>query len=168
MAYLIPASRETERLILRTFKEDDWRDLHDYYSDPECTKYTSGKPMADWESWRKLASLIGHWQMRNYGCYALEEKLSGKVIGIAGFEFPHGWPEPEIQWGLSRHYWGKGYAGEAVRAVKNIARKFLPDLRLISIIHPKNINSIHLAKSVGAHFNREYLFRDDTWHIYRH
>lgn len=168
MSFLTPTNLETERLHLRTFNENDWNDLHAYYSDPECTKYTNGKPMSETESWRKLASLIGHWQIRNYGSYALEEKSTGKVMGVAGLEFPKGWPDPEIQWGLSRNFWGKGYASEAVKAIKNMAAKFLSDIRFISIIHPENINSIHLAKAVGADFEKEFLFRNDTWHIYRH
>ena len=168
MNYLIPASFETKRLHLRIPKESDWNDLHAYYADPECTKYTSGKPMTETESWRKIASLVGHWQMRNYGSYALEEKLSGKVIGVAGFEFPKGWPDPEIQYGLSRNFWGKGYASEAVMAIKDIAVKFLNDLQLISIIHPDNIGSIALAKAADAYFEKEFFFRDVTWHIYRH
>jgi RimJ/RimL family protein N-acetyltransferase len=91
-----------------------------------------------------------------------------KVIGIAGLDYPNDWPEPEIQWGLSRKFWGQGYASEAARAVKEMAANHLPDLSLISLIHPENQNSINLAKVLGAQFEREYYFRDDNWHIYRH
>ncbi len=48
--YLIPENIETERLILRTFKEEDWKDLYHYYSDAECMKYTVGRALADWET----------------------------------------------------------------------------------------------------------------------
>ena len=98
----------------------------------------------------------------------MEEKAGKKVIGIAGLDYPNDWPEPEIQWGLSRRYWGKGYASEAVRAIKKLTAEYLPDLALISLIHPANSNSINLAKAVGAIFEKEYFFRNDTWNIYRH
>jgi hypothetical protein len=52
--------------------------------------------------------------------------------------------------------------------VKEMTAKHLPDLSLISLIHPENSNSIKLAKAVGAHFERDYFFRDDTWLIFRH
>ena len=168
MKYLIPESLETERLYLRMFNEPDWTDLYEYYGDPECTKYTSGRPLKDFETWQKMAALIGHWQLRNYGSYAIEYKASKRVIGIAGLDYPVDWPEPEIQWGLSRKYWGKGYASEAVRSVKQMTAKYLPGLSLISLIHPKNSNSMNLAKAVGAYFEKEYFFRDDTWYIFRH
>jgi RimJ/RimL family protein N-acetyltransferase len=168
MNYLIPETLEKKRLILRSFRLDDWKDIHEYYSDPECTKYTTRRPLNENESWQKLAALAGHWQLRKYGSYALEEKDLKRVIGIAGLDYPNDWPEPEIQWALARKFWGKGYAKEAASAVMEMAKKYLPNLSLISLIHPENQNSIYLAKSLGAYFEREYYFRDDNWNIYRH
>ena len=168
MKYLIPTSIETERLSLRMFRESDAKDLHEYYGDPQCAKYTSGRPLRDYETWQKLAALVGHWELRRYGSYAAEQKSSGRVIGVVGLDYPGDWPEPEIQWGLARQYWGKGYASEAVREVKRMAAEYLPDLALISLIHPENANSIHLAEAVGARFEKRYVFRDDTWLIFRH
>ena len=168
MNYLIPEHIETERLNLRLFQESDWKDIHEYYGDPECARYTSGKALTENESSQKMSALMGHWVLRNYGSYAMEEKSVGKVIGVAGLDFPNDWPEPEIQWGVTRQYWGKGYASEAVRAVKRMAARYLPDLSLISLIHPNNTNSSNLARAVGASFEKEYFFRGDTWHIYRH
>jgi RimJ/RimL family protein N-acetyltransferase len=168
MTYLIPEMLETERLILRFVRLDDWEDIHEYYSDIECTKYTTRRPLNENESWQKMAALAGHWQLRKYGSYALEEKNLKRVIGIAGLDYPNDWPEPEIQWGLVRKFWSMGYAKEAASAVKEMAGKYLPELSLISVIHPENQNSIYLAKSLGAYFEKEYYFRDDTWNIYRH
>jgi len=168
MNYLIPEMLETERLILRFVRLEDWKDIHEYYSDIECTKYTTRRPLNENESWQKMAALAGHWQLRKYGSYALEEKKLKRVIGLAGLDYPNDWPEPEIQWGLVRKFWSMGYAKEAAKAVKEMAGKYLPELSLISVIHPENQNSINLAKSLGANFEKEYYFRDDTWNIYRH
>jgi RimJ/RimL family protein N-acetyltransferase len=90
------------------------------------------------------------------------------VLGITGLDFPNDWPEPEIGWGLSYEHWGQGYASEAAKAVKKMADQYLPDLSLISLIHPNNTNSINLAKAVGAHFEREHQFRGEGWSIYRY
>lgn len=168
MNYLSPEFLETERLFLRPFRESDWKDLHKFYSDEACTKYTVGRIFTEGESWRAMAAMIGHWQLRKYGAYALEEKTTHSLLGFAGLDFPNDWPEPEIKWGLIREFWGQGYASEAVRAVKKMWIEHLPDLSLISLIHPDNKNSINLAKAVGAYFEKEYEFRGDTWSIYRH
>ena len=168
MNYLTPEFLDTDRLVLRMFQEDDWRDLHKYYSDEACMKYTVGRALTEGETWRAMAAMIGHWQLRRYGSYALEEKSSRQVIGVAGLDFPNDWPEPEIKWGLIRDFWGRGYASEAVRAIKKMWIDYLPELSLISLIHPANNNSINLAKAVGAYFERAHEFRGDTWSIYRH
>jgi RimJ/RimL family protein N-acetyltransferase len=168
MNYLTPESLETDRLLLRMFQEDDWRALHKYYSDEACMKYTVGRALTEGETWRAMAAMIGHWQLRRYGSYALEEKSSRQVIGVAGLDYPNDWPEPEIKWGLIRDFWGRGYASEAVRAIKKMWIDYLPELPLISLIHPNNTNSVNLAKAVGAFFERDHDFRGDTWSIYRH
>src|SRR4051794_35663923 len=107
--FKIPTEIESERLILRTFKESDWQPLHAYYSDPICTKYTIQRTLSEGESWRMLATLIGHWQMRGYGPYAITRKTDNRVLGLVGLWFPIDWPGPELKWGLAREFWGKGY-----------------------------------------------------------
>jgi RimJ/RimL family protein N-acetyltransferase len=168
MNYLLPERLETKRLILRIFQEEDWKDLHQYYSDEKCTKFTLQHILTEGETWRHMAGMIGHWQLRKYGLYALVEKKKGRVIGFAGLTYPNDWPGPELQWNLIRAYWGKGYASEAVMAIKTIIAEYLPELSLISIIHPCNANSQKLADNIGAFFESVWLFRGETWFMYRH
>lgn len=168
MNYLVPEQLETERLILRVLREPDWRPLHEYYSDPECVKYTTGKPFTEYESWQKVASLIGHWHLRQYGPYVIEDKKTGVVMGFAGPYFPPFWPDPEIQWSLIKRFWRKGYASEAVVAIKKMLSENLPELPFISMVHPSNADSIQLAQKLNARFENEFYFKDTSWHIYRH
>jgi len=168
--FLIPQKLETERLILRTFKESDWKDLYEYYSDEVCMKYTVGRPLADWEVWRSVATMVGHWQFRKYGPYAIEVKTNGKVIGPVGLWYPMEWPEPEIKWGLARSYWGMGYAKDAAKAVLQMIKEFLPHFKPMSLIAFENTNSIKLAESLGATYEKTIPFRgkDNAANIYRH
>jgi len=168
MNYLIPEKTETQRLILRVFKEDDWPDLHRLYSDPECTRYTIQRTLTEGESWRTMAAMIGHWQIRGYGPYAVEDKVTGKVMGPVGLWYPNDWPGPEIKWALAREYWGQGYASEAARAVKKIAADRMPEISLISLIFSDNEASIQLAIALGAKFEKEIEFRGQNAHIFRH
>ncbi|MGI9278906.1 MAG: GNAT family N-acetyltransferase [Endozoicomonas sp.] len=168
MDMLVPESLETERLILRQFQESDWKELHDYFSDAEATRYTTGRSLSEGETWRTLCSMIGHWSVRGYGPYAVIEKSSGSVLGTTGFWYPNDWPEPEIKYALATQHQRKGFASEAVKAVQRAGRKHLPELKLISFIHSNNAPSINLAKSVGATFEGERSFRGATWHLFRH
>ena len=168
MPYLIPENIETERLNLRMFIDDDWRAMHEHYSDEICTAFTMSRTLSEGESWRTVASIIGHWHLRGYGPYAVEDKLSGMLLGTVGLWYPNDWPETEIKWALLRRYWGKGFASEATRAVKKMAAEFLPDSSLISLIHSENVASIQLALAIGAKFEKEIEFRNGKWHVYRH
>ena len=67
----VPRSIGTERLTLRPFGPDDWRAMHEHYSDIECTRFTFGRALTEGESWRAVASMVGHWQLRGDGPYAV-------------------------------------------------------------------------------------------------
>jgi RimJ/RimL family protein N-acetyltransferase len=168
MEFLVADRLETNRLVLRMFRDGDWRDLHEYYGDSECMRYTLKKAHTEAETWRVMASLVGHWHLRGYGPYAVEEKASGTVLGIVGLWYPMGWPEPEIAWGLARRHWGRGFAREAARAVHHMALHCLPDVALISFIDALNTASIHLAKALGAVYEKTVAFRGESWVVYRH
>lgn len=167
MKFIVPEMLETERLLLRQFKEEDWRDLHAYYASPVATQFTVGRALSEGETWRTLCSMIGHWQLRGYGPYAVEEKASGRVLGTVGFWYPNDWPEPEIKWALAPAYWGQGFASEAARAVQKAGREHLPQT-LISFIHAENLASARLAEALGAALERRMPFRGAQWLLYRH
>lgn len=164
----IPRRIETPRLVLREFTHQDWPALHAHYADPECTRFTFRRVLSEGESWRAMASMVGHWQLRGYGPYAIEEKSTGEVLGTAGLWYPNDWPEPEIKWALSRKHWGKGFASEAVRGVQAMALRHAPGLRLISFIHSENTASVRLALAVGAPLEKTVEFRGGLWNIHRH
>ena len=164
----MPLRIETTRLVLRQFIHADWCDLHQHYSDLECTRFTFRKALTEGETWRAMASMAGHWTLRGYGPYAIEEKSTGRVLGAAGLWYPNDWPEAEIKWALSKAHWGKGFASEAVRGVQSVALAALPDLALISFIHIDNLPSHQLARSVGCTLEKEVEFRGGQWSVYRH
>ena len=166
--FLIPQTLETGRLRLRPFEHDDWRALHEHFSDAECTRFTFRRALTEAATWRAVASMAGHWLLRGYGPYAVEEKTTGSVLGTVGPWYPIEWPEPEIKWALARRHWGRGYASEAVRAVQRMAHEHLPQLRLISLIDSRNEASIRLALAVGATLEREIEFAGGPFHVYRH
>jgi len=168
MDFIVPIEIDTDRLRLRQFKEADWRELHQHYSDVDATRYTYGKSLTEGETWRTMCGMIGHWHVRGYGPYAVEEKSSNRVLGTVGFWYPNDWPSPEIKWALARPHWGKGFASEATRAVQKTGLEYLPEIELISLIHKENIASIRLAESVGAMLEKEVEFRGTQWNMHRH
>lgn len=164
----IPRQLETDRLLLRQFAHEDWPALHEHYCDIECTRFTFRRALTEGESWRAMCSMVGHWQIRGYGPYALVEKATGQTVGAVGLWYPNDWPEPEIKWALVRRFWGKGFASEAVRAVQAPAAALFNGTPPISFINAENTPSVQLAVAVGATLENTVEFRGSPWHVYRH
>ena len=142
---------ETERLVLRMFGNDDLAAYHAICSDSEVMEFIGqGKTMTRIEAWRHLATVLGHWQLRGYGSWAVEEKSSGKLIGRVGFINPADWPGLELGWALGRASWGLGYATEAARAALEHGFCVFGFTRVISLIHRENTRSVRLAERLGA------------------
>jgi len=142
------AGLETKRLILRRWREDDFEAYASLCADPQVMRYLGGKTFDRTEAWRHLAMMIGHWQLRGYGLWAVEEKATGQFAGRIGFLNPEGWPGFELGWTLKREFWGKGYATEGARRALEYAFKKL-DKQVISLIHPENLSSIRVAERLG-------------------
>lgn len=140
---------ETERLILRMWRESDMGPYAEMCADPEVMRYVGGVPMSRPEAWRKLALVVGHWRLRGYGMWAVEERASGELVGRVGCWQPEGWPGFEIGWALRRNFWGRGFATEAGRASLDYAFNELNQTHVISIIHPDNRASIRVAERLG-------------------
>jgi RimJ/RimL family protein N-acetyltransferase len=92
---------ETERLLLRPFRQTELEAYAAMRADPEVMRYLGDRAVLNREdAWRQLAMLVGHWSLRGFGNWAVEERASGQLLGRAGLHYPEGWPEPEVNWAL--------------------------------------------------------------------
>ena len=149
MQWMNDVTLETERLILRMWRDDDIREYAELCADAEVMRYIGGKTLDRTEAWRHMASMIGHWYLRGYGVWAVEEKAGGRLVGRIGCINPEGWPGFEVGWTLKREFWGKGYATEAARRSLEYAFYELDQPHVISLIHPENRASIRVAERLG-------------------
>jgi RimJ/RimL family protein N-acetyltransferase len=141
---------ETQRLILRGWREQDFEAYAEMCGDSEVMRYIgAGKPLSRDESWRNMAMLLGHWGLRGYGMWAVELRQSGEMIGRIGCHQPNGWPGFEIGWTLRRSYWGKGLATEGAKAALDYAFGELQQSEVISLIRPENLASRRVAEKLG-------------------
>lgn len=158
---------ETERLILREPRETDLDAETEFYAS-DRSRFVGG-PMTREGAWRTIATILGHWALRGYGFWGVEEKTTGDYIGRVGLWYPEGWPEREIGWTMMAQGEGKGYAFEAAKALKHHAYSELGWTTAISLIAPDNTRSIALAEKLGASFEREFVHeRYGRTLIYRH
>jgi RimJ/RimL family protein N-acetyltransferase len=142
-------SLETERLCLRSFAESDLDEYARICADPEVMRYLGGKTFSRYEAWNHMAAILGHWRLRGYGMWAVQEKSSGALLGRIGFYNPEGWPGFELGWVLGRSYWGRGFATEGARAALEYGLSVLRQPHVISLIRPENKASIRVAERLG-------------------
>ncbi|GAC1655773.1 MAG: GNAT family N-acetyltransferase [Candidatus Dormibacteraceae bacterium] len=150
-----PDTIETPRLILRQFLEADLNEYARMCADPEVMKYIGdGQPLDRSQTWRSIAGILGHWVLRGYGLWAVEERLTGNLLGRVGLINPEGWPGLEVGWLIDRQRWGEGFATEASREAVAVAFGPLAATHLISLIRPGNDASIRVAEKLGATHER--------------
>lgn len=157
---------ESERLLLRAFTQSDFEPMAAFFADPISASY--GGPCQRDDAWRKFAVYSGHWALRGYGPWALEDKASGAYVGLAGLWFPEGWVEPEITWALVPGHHGKGYATEAAQRALQLAYEHFGWTTAVSVIATDNAASRAVAERMGAQLERTIAFRQGHAHVYRH
>jgi RimJ/RimL family protein N-acetyltransferase len=90
---------ETERLMLREWRDSDLEAEAAVSADPEVMRFLGGVISRD-EAWRRMAFHAGHWLIRGYGNWVVELRDGGGAIGRVGLWRPEGWPGLEVGWRL--------------------------------------------------------------------
>ena len=145
----------TPRLRLRMLEESDFDAYAAIHADPDVTWFTTRSVLTRFEAWRHLAWLVGHWHLRGFGMWGVEELATGDLVGRVGFHQPDGWPGFELAWTIGKNWWGKGYAAEAARRCLAYAFDEMKRDHVISLIDPANTASIRVAEAIGERVEGE-------------
>jgi RimJ/RimL family protein N-acetyltransferase len=115
---------QTERLLLRRWRDSDREPFAALNSDPQTMMYfpsTLDRAASD----AFVDQIEARFEEQGFGLWALEVASDGGFIGYTGLNpLPPGMPGGggmEIGWRLDRRAWHRGYATEAARAALNIA-----------------------------------------------
>lgn len=111
---------ETERLILRDWKEDDISTFSRINGDPLVMEYYPSR-LDEKATEHLVKNFQKHIDKQDYGFFAAEHKADGAFMGFAGLsQVPKHmpiYPSVEMAWRLDYEYWGSGYATEAAEAI---------------------------------------------------
>ncbi len=158
---------ETERLIMRAPRLDDFGAFAAFYASPR-SRYVGG-PQTPELTWRTLALEAGHWALQGFGRWVLTTKNDDTALGIVGLWHPEGFPERELGWDLFDGATGKGYATEAAKAARAHAYDTLGWTTLISLIVDENEASRGVAKRLGAAYEGPFTHeRYGPMQVWRH
>jgi RimJ/RimL family protein N-acetyltransferase len=156
---------ETERLIVRPFRDEDSEVLFAYRNDPLVYKHQGwAVPFTRDEAddfihlQRTLApSIGGEWYQP-----AVELKSTGEVVGdVAFFRKNQDLRQAALGYTLAQAYWHQGYASEAVCAVISYLFTELDLHRIIADCDSENLASVKLLERLG--FRREAHFVESYW-----
>lgn len=162
---------ETERLILRHFCLADHAAMNRVFGDAKVMRFGDGVQTTRWVRQWLRRCVESDRQNPGFGPWAVVETCIVETIGYCGlFHFPDicGQPKTEIGYRLARPYWGRGFATEAVLAVRDHAFTALGMARLIAIIDPHNVSSIRVALKAGMQHESEVMLEGYTHpgHVY--
>ena len=73
---------ETERLILRPWRKQDFAPYYAIVSDPEVMRHFSGPAMSKEDGWRRLAASVGSWPLLGFGGWAVARRSDERLIGM--------------------------------------------------------------------------------------
>ena len=166
---------ETERLILRTWVDEDLESMFAINQDTKVMEYFPG--LQDLQMTKNFIDKVNaHFENHGYSLYAAIRKDTNEFIGfigllIADFE-SHFTPATEIGWRLSSSHWGKGFATEGAKAVLDYAFRVLKIPEIVSFTAAGNAKSIRVMQKIGLQHNEADDFDhpklDDTSPLKRH
>ncbi|MBN8191829.1 GNAT family N-acetyltransferase [Bacillus sp. NTK074B] len=150
---------ETERLILREVTTEDANDMFNYLSDKEVVKHMGLEPFQTvkdvWDEINWYNSIFKEGTGIRWG---VTLKDYGNMIGSCGFlNMVTKHHRAEVGFELSKDYWGKGIASEALESVVKCGFSHYQLERIEALIEPANLPSQKLVEK--QRFTREGLLR---------
>lgn len=161
---------ETDRLIVRSFCSDDWKDLYEYLSEKTVVKYEPYDVFTE-EGCREEAV----YRAGNSAFWAVCLKEDGKLIGNLYFQQqePREFLTWEIGYVFNPRYYGAGYATEACKGMLKVGFEQYGAHRIIARCDPENSASWKLLERLSmrreGHYKKPAFFKKDAdgrplWH----
>ena len=145
---------ETERLICRPFKPSDAEDmLRNWASDPDIQNEYGEPVYTDIEQVRELIRLYTDPKSpKSRYRWAVVEKQSGENIGLIAFcKIWDDCKTAEAEYCISKRFWGRGYAGEALSALISYTFMNTDIVKLEAYHRAENIKSGRVLEKSDMH-----------------
>lgn len=152
----------TERLLLRSWRDDDLQPWAALNADPEVREFFPEVLTAE-QSRGSADAFQADLDARGWGWWALEVRDTGKFIGMAGLdpvEDDMAFTGVEAGWRLARSAWGRGYATEAARAVLRYGFESLALPEILAITTATNLRSQAVMRRLGMTYDATLDFDD--------
>lgn len=145
---------ETERLILRRFRDDDREAFAALNGDPRVGDWLGGA-LDRAGSDALMDRIEAHYAQHDFGFWAVERTSDGRLIGMIGLAVvtPDALPSigaaVEIGWRLIPEAWGGGYAAEGATAALSWGFANLDVPEIIAFTARSNLKSQAVMRRIG-------------------
>ncbi len=144
---------ETERLIIRNWRADDWLLVRPMALDPEVMQYIGHyQPWSEQETRQFVANRISDYERYGGTMWPLVLKENEAFVGYCGFlrrQYGEYKGEIEIGYALAKDAWGRGLAAEAGARILEYGFEVLGFDCVIASARPENEPSIRVMEKMG-------------------
>ena len=136
---------------MRWLTEEDAPLMLAIWSDPAFIRHVGDRGVRDIAQARQAMrdGILRVYRDQRMGPYGLFLHGSSEAMGICGLFKRDNLEFPDIGYALLPEYGGKGFAMEAAQAVCDHARNHMGLKRLLAIVSPGHVRSIHLLEKLG-------------------
>ena len=147
---------ETDRLTLRPMKEEDAPFILELLNDPAFIQNIGDRKVRTLDGAKAYISNgpVASYEKNGFGLYLVELRETGESMGMCGLIHRSTLRDVDIGYAFLPRYWSKGYAFEAAQAMKQYAQEMLGLKRLVAIVDPENLASIHLLEKLGMQYEK--------------
>ncbi|WP_262695577.1 GNAT family N-acetyltransferase [Kordiimonas aquimaris] len=142
----------TDRLILRTWRDEDRQAFTEINTDPDVMRYFPALQPASVSN-ASVDKRIAHQEKHGVCFWAAELIESHEFVGFIGMEYVHEdipyAGSLEIGWRLAKEYWGRGLAPEGARACLAYAFSALKAKHVVSFTTENNLSSRRVMEKIG-------------------
>lgn len=138
----------TERLVLRKILPSDYKDMYEYASKEEVTKYLLWSTHPSVEHTKQyIEYLQSRYKIGDFYDWAITLRDTGKMIGTCGFtRFDFSNNAAEIGYVINSDFWKRGYCSEAVSKMIEFGFETLKLNRIEARYMKENIRSRHVME----------------------
>ena len=155
----------TERLTLRNFRPEDWRDLHEMIVQYQASEYAQYDHK--WPTSEEEIQGVARWFSEGDSYLAACLRATGKLIGLVALnkEEREDGPAHNLGYVFNSGYHGQAYATEACRAAIDHAFERLGATRFVTGTAPANPPSRRLLARLGLREIGDgmYALERDEW-----
>jgi len=145
---------QTKRTTLTPLKEDDFEAIIQMYFEADSNKFVpplQNKSIAEYQALLQKKILHNN-HPKGHGVWAIRLKDTQEFIGTANLNIQEVLELTHLGVHLTRATWGKGYATETLKALKDYALEILELPEVYALVDAQNLASKNMLAKIGMSY----------------